>query len=169
MSDEARNSFGNLILLCHAHHNVVDKRAPEKFPPETLYQWKSTREADGQSALSGLRNITEDRLQELIATALEQQTKKVEGAIDKLESVDLEAAGQLREMMEEIETLRRSTILNPESVETLYLASRELRGRLDEDVVGRLYGAAVILSDLPSLAEHLESVARRLEHLSGNW
>jgi hypothetical protein len=37
-----RNSFGNLLLLCKPHHDLVDSKALEnKYPKETLIVWKT--------------------------------------------------------------------------------------------------------------------------------
>lgn len=44
MSDHARRSIDNLILLCQAHHNLVDKVRPGDFPADELRRWKSENE-----------------------------------------------------------------------------------------------------------------------------
>jgi hypothetical protein len=44
MTDEQRRSIDNLILLCQAHHNLVDKVRPEDFPADELRRWKSENE-----------------------------------------------------------------------------------------------------------------------------
>lgn len=44
MTDEERRSIDNLILLCQAHHNLVDKVRPEDFPADELRRWKSENE-----------------------------------------------------------------------------------------------------------------------------
>src|SRR5215469_15769740 len=36
MTDEERNSFFNIILLCVVHHKVVDRRDPASYPVELL-------------------------------------------------------------------------------------------------------------------------------------
>lgn len=45
MTDDQRRDFSNLILLCKPHHNLVDKRHPDRFPAQVLRAWKSEREA----------------------------------------------------------------------------------------------------------------------------
>ena len=44
MTDEERRSIDNLILLCQAHHNLVDKVRPGDFPVDELRRWKSNNE-----------------------------------------------------------------------------------------------------------------------------
>jgi len=73
MTDEARRSFPNLILLCKPCHDLVDKAAVEQYPPEVLERWKTEREAVGMAGLRALGGITEDRLQELITEAVAVQ------------------------------------------------------------------------------------------------
>jgi hypothetical protein len=51
MTDSDRASYSNLILLCRAHHKVVD-RAPDRFPADLLKSWKKTRE-EATVALTG--------------------------------------------------------------------------------------------------------------------
>lgn len=43
LSDDERNSYHNLILLCPNHHTIIDSN-PEDWPVEKLYQAKSTHE-----------------------------------------------------------------------------------------------------------------------------
>ncbi len=40
MSEEERNGYGNLILLCSNCHNFIDSN-PEKYPPSLLIDWKN--------------------------------------------------------------------------------------------------------------------------------
>jgi hypothetical protein len=82
-------------LLCLVHHKIVDKLRPDDFTIEALQNWKSTREAPGQAALRGLRDLTEERLQELISASF--QSFKTE-----FESVNLEAAKLLRPLINEL-------------------------------------------------------------------
>ncbi len=51
-TDEERRSIDNLILLCQAHHNLVDKVRPGDFSVDELRRWKSDSEDPGlRSAL----------------------------------------------------------------------------------------------------------------------
>ena len=43
-SDEERRAYDNLILLCHAHHRIVDAK-PDRYPADTLRGYKADHEA----------------------------------------------------------------------------------------------------------------------------
>lgn len=49
-SDEERHGVENLILLCPIHHDIIDK-CPEKFPPDTLREYKRTHESGSSEPL----------------------------------------------------------------------------------------------------------------------
>lgn len=170
MSTEEKNSFSNLILLCHPHHVLVDKRFPEKFPPVLLFKWKERREADGQEKLSGLRNVTEDRLQELISSVIARQGKRIEDAISKLENFDSEAAAVVRELLDEVNQLRRSSsFVDPDAINTLYKASANLKGYLDPDSINTLMKASENLkqSNMSALIEQLAAFGREARRIQG--
>lgn len=44
MTDEERNSFENLILLCPNHHRLIDDLEPQHWPAERLLQLKADHE-----------------------------------------------------------------------------------------------------------------------------
>jgi hypothetical protein len=69
MTDDERRSFPNLILLCKPHHELVDKRHPDSYPPDLLRKWKAQREAAARIDASALSMIAEDRIIELIEKA----------------------------------------------------------------------------------------------------
>lgn len=66
MTDDERRSFANLILLCKPHHELVDKRHPERFSSEELRSWKWAREGDAAQALSEIGPVTEETLPDLL-------------------------------------------------------------------------------------------------------
>ena len=70
MTDEERRAFANLVLLCKPHHEIVDKRHPDRYPPELLAAWKAQREASAGIDGASLAGITEDRLVGLIERAV---------------------------------------------------------------------------------------------------
>jgi hypothetical protein len=55
LSEEQRDEYANLILLCSRHHTIVDQR-PDEYPVHDLQQFKSRHEARVQSALGGSAN-----------------------------------------------------------------------------------------------------------------
>ena len=70
MTDDERRSYANLILLCQAHHEFVDRRHPDRHPPETLAGWKARREAEAGIDVPALAELTDERLVGLIERAL---------------------------------------------------------------------------------------------------
>lgn len=69
MSNDERRAFSNLILLCKPHHDLVDKRHPERFSIEDLTSWKRAREGSAAQSLSDLQAITEDDLEPALVQA----------------------------------------------------------------------------------------------------
>ena len=45
MTDDERADFPNLLLLCQAHHTLVDRTAPGDHPREVLERWKRDNES----------------------------------------------------------------------------------------------------------------------------
>jgi hypothetical protein len=161
MTDEERRDLPNLVLLCTGHHNAVDGRDRDKYTIELLEKWKSDREKEGLAVLRGLRELTEDRLQEMITEALESQVKKLDEAINRLGQIDPDAASILRGL---------ATGLNPDTVEMLHLATQELRPMLNWDVVEMLHSAANELAPVlnASTADSLSTAAGMLDHSARN-
>lgn len=66
MTDAERADFNNLVLLCSAHHKMVDRVRPDDFSVETLQDWKQANEPeDGIDALSA-SGLTDDVLDQVI-------------------------------------------------------------------------------------------------------
>ena len=106
MSDHDRRRFGNLILLCSTHHNVIDTVAPDKYSIETLDKWKQDREGKSFEVLKDVPSPNEARLQSLINESLSEQNKilerqinRFEEALVKLAAIDSDAAGILKQRM----------------------------------------------------------------------
>lgn len=166
MTDEERNDFPNLVLLCMVHHKIVDKLRPEDFPRETLQGWKTAREASGVAALQGLRGLTEERLQEMLTDSYQTFKEQFDHALKGLEQVDLEAAKLLRPLIDEL-TQARFHARFPDSDTAVMLvdAARELAHLQDTAVV--LSGAAKNLGGLQDTAEVLSSAAREFRRTQG--
>lgn len=64
MTDAERASFGNLVLLCSAHHKVVDRLVPDDYAPDVLKSWKATNEVP--EAVS--TDVTYGNLEEILET-----------------------------------------------------------------------------------------------------
>jgi hypothetical protein len=60
-TDEDRNGFGNLILLCSRHHTVIDTELDE-YPVSVLEKMKREHEAKGLVEINPALSITAQRL-----------------------------------------------------------------------------------------------------------
>lgn len=117
MTDRQRASFENLLLLCTAHHKLVDRLAPDKHSPRLLHQWKADAEAEG--GLDALRELDglleESRLAELIEQAVTRlgPTREVTVTLDggmlheAHQAVRYPLEG-MRELLRLNETMRRA-------------------------------------------------------------
>lgn len=126
MTTADRKAFSNLILLCHPHHTVVDKRRQQDFSIETLQRWKAEREKDHEAALSRLREITPESLQKVLAGALKERDQILHRVLERLEQSDAEAAQLLRSLIEEVASLRHSHYIDAGVAEAFTLAANRL-------------------------------------------
>lgn len=122
MTKEERKSFRNLILLCDLHHNLVDKREPQKYSASILLRWKQENEKAIRAKLDGLDRLTEDRLEQMLFEAAQSTKQEIMGALDELKDVSEGAAYLLRELYEKIER----HYLDRESIALLDAASQRL-------------------------------------------
>jgi hypothetical protein len=82
MTDDRRRAFPNLILLCTAHHKVIDRLHPERYPAQLLADWKATREHSAGIATSSLSAMTDEHLIELIEQAVSGARPRREVAVE---------------------------------------------------------------------------------------
>jgi hypothetical protein len=167
-SDAARNSFGNLILLCTAHHKLVDGVGSDRYSVGVLESWKAAREADGIDALAGLNQLTEEKLVRMMATAQGEFLDRVGPALDEFGRTAPELASLLRILTDEladprvhgfgisedgIAMLARSAdiLVGLEDYAHALLAAAERMGNIQD-------GAAMLLE----AAEHLQAAAGRI-------
>lgn len=147
MSVSERNSFANLILLCHPHHTEIDGPNSDQYPVELLARWKQRRESDGVSALAGLGDLTEQRLGEMIGEAQTALVGRIEPALDEFAKSAPELASLLKVTLKE-------------------LADPRVHGfGLSEDEITSLNRAASDLAHLQDTAFVLAEAARNLSHL----
>ena len=149
MDNEQRNEFSNLVLLCLVHHKWVDKIRPDDYPTATLLAWKHEREKGGLAGLQGLRDLTEEKLQLYIQRAFHVFTAELDDALNRLESINEDAAGLLRPLITEL-------------AESRYL----LRGP-DPDVVASLAKSARDLVHLQDTVKILGPIAQKRQGLRG--
>jgi hypothetical protein len=156
MTDAERSDWSNLILLCTPHHTIVDKIRPDDYPIEVLERWKSNREEGSADALSVLSGISEDRLQDLISSSMQEATRELKAAISQIASVDPDAAMLLYDAAKNI---------TPDTADTLYSVARSLSRTVDPGNVEMLHDAAVILNRL-DLTEDINELKQLIPQLN---
>jgi len=142
---EKRNSFGNLLLLCQAHHGPVDDKFKEdKYPKKVLLEWKKDREGAFYQQLAGLDVLGVEDLEAMLVSAVAETKQEILHAIDQVApTVSAQVVATLRKLMAE-------TFDQP---------------YLDLDAVAMLADAASSLRHLPDSASMLWDAARDLGHL----
>lgn len=153
MSDRDRASWNNLILLCTPHHNIIDKLHPNDYSTEDLERWKSDREAGGLARLKGLNDLTEDRLQEMLAYSIKEAHREIREMLAEHKPIDADAAILLSAAADR---------LNMDTAEMLYGASSMLTPALNE-YAELLAQAAIAL--VPALNEHAETLSGAAQYL----
>ncbi|RPF41834.1 hypothetical protein EDD96_5659 [Streptomyces sp. Ag109_G2-6] len=161
MTLEEKNDFGNLLLLCKAHHVRVDGRDSDQYSVAMLGQWKRERESGGLAALQGLRGLTEARLRELVTESFESFFDETHEALAELARIAPEAAATLRVLVEELADPRVHGFgVDPDAAWMLQSAAQDLRGL--EDSAGTLRSAADKLRGLEDSANTLRDAAEEL-------
>ena len=102
MTDDQRRGFGNLVVTCKPHHEVIDVGQPELYPAEILLRWKDQREASPSEALERLREITPSGLRAIVADGLRAHDARLVKALGRLEADDREAASLMRSLVDEL-------------------------------------------------------------------
>ena len=164
MSDQERNAFPNLILLCRPHHKRVDTRE-RQYPVELLTGWK--RKADRRYGdvfdTLGSETWTPESLGQAITGALESRLKKLEEAVNQLAEVDQESATLMRSLIGELEAIQLGRpFVDPDVASMLAHAADRLAGL--EDSAGILATAA---SDIAGLEDVASTLAAAANDLSG--
>jgi hypothetical protein len=149
MTDDQRRGFGNLIVMCKPHHEVIDVRQLELYPAEVLLRWKDQREASPREALERLREVTPSGLRTIVADGLRAHDASLVEALVRLEAGDREAARLMRSLVDELteaySRLRQG--IDPGTVDQLDRAARQL-ARL-QSTPGRLIDGAPRLRRIP--------------------
>jgi hypothetical protein len=98
MSDNAVNSFDNLLLLCVPHRKAID-RDEKAHPADLLEMWKAEREASGHEALRDLGVGSDTEIDELLTTAFSAVQEQVGDALTRFEKAEPESAQLLRQLV----------------------------------------------------------------------
>jgi hypothetical protein len=141
-----RNSFGNLLLLCQAHHGPVDDPAKQhKYTVKLLKKWKTAREGDFEGQLAGLDVLSREDVEAMLVSAVTDTKNEILHAIDVVATISKDTADTLRALVKE-------------SFDRPYL---------DLDAVAMLADSAISLRHLPDTAGTLASAAGQLANLEG--
>ena len=168
MSDDERNAFENLIVLCRLHHQMVDEGGVgAKYSVELLRRWKHERERGGIERLKGLQGLTESRLAELVNEAIKLRDADVKVILGRLEQRDSEAADLMNSLLEELNAVRSSSVLNVDAVEMLHETAKQLAHLPDSaDALG---STARELASLEGTTSQLAAIVDTVQGLVGNW
>ena len=113
-----RNSFGNLLLLCKPHHDLVDSKALEnKYPKETLIVWKTAREGEYAGDLLELGAVTEDTLRRWMTDAVADTRGEIANAFDRLQDISDTLIASLKQAALDFFDL---PYLDPEDIRSLH-------------------------------------------------
>ncbi len=139
-----RNNFGNLLLLCKPHHDLVDSKALEKkYPKETLIAWKTAREGEYAGDLLELGAVTEDTLRRWMTEAVADTRGEIANAFDRLQDISDTLIASLKQAVLDFFDL---PYLDPEDIRSLHYT-------------------ATVFEKIPDFADALEHSAHGLRHL----
>ncbi|MEV7008666.1 hypothetical protein [Streptosporangium sp. NPDC051022] len=143
MTPTERASIQNIMLLCIAHHKLIDREpTASRYTVEILRSWKAEREGEYAPELNGIGVVTESRLQELIINSFTKTRGDLLSIVDELKS---------------------SNSVMVETLKSMILESFDRRYASDEAQL--LYDAAMRLSHLHDHAPMIYEAALKLGHL----
>ena len=178
-ADEADlNHFRNLMLLCKPHHDQVDGRATHHLYNEgLLLEWKVAVEGDYAKDLNQLDWLTEEKLQDLMASAIAETHSRILSALSTVKNVGSETLALLKgfiaesfnrpymdpEAVASLEYSARVLEHLPAHAELLFESSRGLKGLPDSTEL--LYASSQGLRTLPQYVEILFQASRELRDI----
>jgi hypothetical protein len=178
LTDDERDDWRHLLLLCEAHHRAIDdpRSGADNYPAETLLRWK----ADRENALGiSLPPVTLDQLELLLRRFFEDPSERLATLVGRLDNITKEAAqtGQINgEAVQELRlvvTMLKETDAYQlgESARALNAAA-EIYANIDLGAAARgLADAADLLHslDLTQRATELHSAAEQLRYSNGGY
>lgn len=196
MTDEERNSFTNLILLCRPHHDHVDRINPNKYDADTLLSWKRNAESPEitetlSQHLGG--NIDDVTLLGDMKTAMDEQVQEIKGAVDALQSSNAEASDAIRILVSNLDDYQLIGVHQADQLDTTHAAIKQM-DNLSDDIMrvlvhveselgGKLGELRTVTDELEELVrvvvaqnsdmeDHVRALVaqvNRLEELRGGW
>jgi hypothetical protein len=156
-------SFGNLLLLCVPHRRIIGLDADAR-PIELLETWRAARQAGLERALEPVRNLTDDLLAELLATAFSAARERTARALMRLENVDAESASLLRRLADGPAAQRRHGADHATAELLAQMADR--LGALEDRVRTAAEGLRAIEHTVRALGDSNARLIQALEALS---
>jgi hypothetical protein len=121
LTPEARDAYDNLLLLCVPHRKTID-RDEKAHPVELLESWKPR----SPGPLSGLRDLTEQRVDTLLTTAFSAAREQIDDALVAFEKTDPDAAHLLRDVTDTLHDQRSRYGADPRLAAALARVDRQL-------------------------------------------
>ncbi|RKT86355.1 HNH endonuclease [Saccharopolyspora antimicrobica] len=164
MDPAARDNYPNLILLCTAHHNLVDKSArAHQFTEAMLLQWKHDAEHELREKFDGIDRYTYTEIQTMITLANEKGTNVIMSGIGELgNKVNAGTAKILTVLYQQAADKRRDY----EAAAMLHTAAERLTSGDFADTVYALGGAADRLVDFGDTVSELQTATGKLNAFS---
>jgi hypothetical protein len=159
---EERESFGNLLLLCLAHHSEVDDRrtGERRYPAELLRTWKRNHERENAHALAALGPISEDELAEILTSVFTPPLERLKEIADQLEQTGTLNARSVMHLNEVIEALQMTSFgIDARSTRALAFAAETLGTDGFRQSAAALGHAAEVL---PAVVDRMARQTRRL-------
>ena len=143
-----------MLLLCAAHHRLIDRIAPHEYTVDLLESWKAARDTPALKVLAG--PVTDQRVTDILNETLARQTTQLMEAIERFRRVDPQAAEIVEQAMHAADELSHL----PQSAGTL-LEAAELLSVFQPSVYA-LHEAAEMLANLSVDANAIHSAAEEL-------
>lgn len=170
LSDEERDAFSNLLLLCLPHHTEVDdkKTGEERYPPELLHKWKVDHEGGNGPALAVLGPIDEERLTELLVDVFAPPVERLQAIAEQLEETGTLNAETVVELRQIIDVLTNTPTGPDAGIAASLGYAAEIFGSSNFDTAAKSIAAAA--ETLPSSEEinQLREAADVISAASGN-
>jgi hypothetical protein len=161
MPAKERDSFANLLLLCIAHHEEVDRKDGEgRYPPETLREWKAQHEGAAGSVLKNLTVPSADALMSKLIEVAQPPLERLETITRRLEETGTVTAETVAELKQIISAMAMTNFdLDRRSVSGLAHAAEVLGTGSFRATARQLAHAADVL---PGAVSHLERAATKV-------
>ncbi|MGB6161878.1 MAG: hypothetical protein WBF75_04770 [Pseudonocardiaceae bacterium] len=176
LSDEERDAFRNLLLLCLAHHSAIDdKKTGEKlYPPELLHKWKHEHEGKNGPALAALGTISKEDLDALLVDVFAPPVERLQAIAEQLEKTGTLTKETVAELRQIIGVLTDAPV-GPDATTTSHLvfAAEMLGGQGFNEAAKSLASAAETLpssdeiNQLIAAAEVISAAASEIRRYGG--